>query len=102
MSTSFRVGVAGLTHGHVWGLIDTFKKHPEVELVAVAESDTILERASPDFEASYQDWRGMLGKESLDALIVTSDNKTSAEIAITALNTGVSCLVEKAMARNAE
>ena len=101
MSTPFRVGVAGLIHGHVWGLIAAFKKHPDVQLVAVADSDGIREKAAPDFKAAYSDWREMLQKESLDGLIVTSDNKTSAEIAIAALNAGIPCIVEKAMARDA-
>lgn len=101
MSTPFRVGVAGLTHGHVWGLIESFKKHGDVELVAVAEADPILEKAKPNFKTAYSDWKEMLKREVLDGLIVTSDNKTSAEIAVVALGKGVPCIVEKAMARNA-
>ena len=101
MSTPFRVGVAGLTHGHAWGLIETFSKHPDVELTAVAEADDIRDKAGPEFKSVYQDWREMLDKESLDGLIVTSDNKTSAEIAVAALGAGIPCLVEKAMARDA-
>src|SRR5271165_2854414 len=101
MSKPFRAGVAGLTHGHVWGLIKTFKEHPDVEMVAVAEEDDVLDRAKPDFKAAYSDWHELLKRESLDGLIVTSDNKTSAEIAVAALQAGIPCLVEKAMARNA-
>lgn len=42
----------------------------------------------------------MLDAETLDALVVTSDNVESAEIAVQALGRGVPCLVEKAMAAN--
>lgn len=100
MSNAFRVGVAGLTHGHVWGLIDSFGKHPDVVLAAVAESDAILAEAKPKFERSYSDWRRMLAEEQLDGLVVTSDNKTSADITVAALEAGIPCVVEKAMARN--
>ena len=100
MSKTFRVGVAGLTHGHVWGLIETFKKHPDVQLIAVAESNEIREKTAPDFKTSYASWREMLETESLDGLIVTSDNRTSAEITVAALTAGIPCIVEKAMARD--
>ncbi|MHB8637971.1 MAG: Gfo/Idh/MocA family protein [Fimbriimonadaceae bacterium] len=101
MSDPVRIGVAGLTHGHVWGLIDAFKLHPDVTLVAVAEADPIRERATPDLATPYADWERMLDVEPLDGLIVTSDNKTSSAIAVAALSAGIPCLVEKAMARNA-
>lgn len=102
MAKEIRVGVAGLTHGHVWGLIDSWKKLPDARLVAVADPTPLLDNAKPSFERSYTDWRDMLLKEQLDALVVTSDNVESAEIAVQALLKGVPCMVEKAMAANAK
>jgi predicted dehydrogenase len=96
-----RVGVAGLTHGHVWGLIESFKKVDGVVLAAVADRTPLLEKAEPSFGKTYTDYREMLAAEQLDALIVTSNNVESAEIAIAALGKGIPCLVEKAMAANA-
>lgn len=97
---SLRVGVAGLIHGHVWGLIDSWAKVEGAELTAVADHTPLLERAKDRFARTYTDWREMLDKETLDALVVTSDNRESAEIAVAALGKGIPCLVEKAMAAN--
>lgn len=102
MSQDLRVGVAGLIHGHVWGLIDSWQKVEGARLVAVADATPLLDHARKKFDRSYEDWREMLEKEDLDALVVTSDNVESAEIAVQALKKGVPCLVEKAMAAHAK
>ena len=101
MIKEVRVGVAGLTHGHVWGLIDAFKRVPGAQLIAVADETPLLEKALPDFEKHYTDWREMLATETLDALLVTSNNRESTEITIAALEKGIPCIVEKAMAADA-
>lgn len=101
MSETFRVGVAGLTHGHVFGLINSFKNAEGVSLVAVADKTDLLAGQKENFERSYTDWAEMLDKEHLDGLLVTSDNVESSQIAIAALNRGIPCIVEKAMAANA-
>jgi predicted dehydrogenase len=95
-----RVGVAGLIHGHVWGLIDRFAELPGAEMAAVADATPLLEQAAPRFKATYHRWQDMLERERLDALVVTSDNVESSNIAVEALNRGIPCLVEKAMAAN--
>jgi predicted dehydrogenase len=96
-----RIGFAGLIHGHVWGLIDRFSEVPEMQLAAVADKTPLLDKAKERFAKSYQDWREMLDREKLDGLVVTSDNRESAEIAVQALGRGIPCLVEKAMAADA-
>lgn len=101
MAETIRIGVAGLTHGHVWGLIESFRKLPGAQMAAVADATPLLDRAE-GFERKYTDWQEMLDNEQLDALVVTSDNVESAEIAVQALGKGIPCLVEKAMAANAK
>lgn len=101
MAQEVKLGVAGLTHGHVWGLIDAWSKVEGVKLVAVADTTPLMEKAKDRFERQYTDWREMLEKESLDALLVTSDNVESSEIAVHALRKGIPCQVEKAMAASA-
>ncbi|AIE87584.1 Gfo/Idh/MocA family protein [Fimbriimonas ginsengisoli] len=101
MAQEVRVGVAGLTHGHVWGLIDAWSKVEGAKLVAVADETPLLDKARDRFEKSYTDWREMLANEKLDALVVTSDNVESSEITVQALHKGIPCMVEKAMAANA-
>ena len=100
MPDEIRVGVAGLTHGHVWGLIEAWKHVEGARLVAVADRTPLLEKARPDFGVAYADYLEMLDKEQLDALVVTSDNLPSAQIAVNALERRIPCMVEKAMAAN--
>ena len=95
-----RIGVAGLTHGHVWGLMDNFRKVQDAQLVAVADNTPLIDRIS-DIGQKYKNWLDMVDSEALDALLVTSNNVESAEIAVQALNRGIPCMVEKAMAANA-
>ena len=100
MSTEIRMGVAGLTHGHVGGLIHSAQQVEGVKLVAVADATPLMESHGGKFERQCTDWLEMLDKENLDALIVTSNNVESSAIAVEALGRGIPCLVEKAMAAN--
>src|SRR5688572_21567553 len=96
-----RFGVAGLTHGHVWGLIDTWAKVDGVDFVAAADPTGLLEKARDRFSTAYTDWREMLDKEQLDCLLVTSNTLESSEIVVQALGRGIHCMKEKPMAVNA-
>jgi predicted dehydrogenase len=98
----FRLAVAGLTHGHVWGLLDQWAAQPEVELLAVADETPLLERVSGKFAKIYTDWQQMLENETPDIVLVTSDNRSGAEIATTALKAGAYVMVEKPMAADLE
>jgi len=100
MSTEIRVGVAGLSHGHVGGLVNSWKGVEGARLVAVADPTPLLDQYKKDFERSYTSWKEMFDKEKLDAVVVTSNNVESAEIAVQALGMGLPCMVEKAMAAN--
>jgi predicted dehydrogenase len=98
---ALRLGIAGLTHGHVGGLANAFRQHSGFEPVAVADSAGLLE-SFEGYPAKYADWKEMLDKENLEALVVTSDNVESVEIAVEALKRGIPCLIEKPMAANAK
>jgi len=95
-----KIAVAGLTHGHVHGLVGSFEKFDGVELTAVADATPLLEGVKDRFKTSYTDWREMLASKEIDGLIVTSDSLESAEIAVAALEKGIPVLVEKPMAAN--
>jgi predicted dehydrogenase len=99
MGERVKVGVAGLTHGHVGGLIDSWRKVEGSQMVAVADATGLLDKIE-GFERKYDDWRKMLDSEELDVLVVTSDSLESAQIAVEALGKGLPCLVEKPMAAN--
>ncbi|HWD41916.1 MAG TPA: Gfo/Idh/MocA family oxidoreductase [Fimbriimonas sp.] len=99
MSAEIKVGVAGLTHGHVGGLINDWKKVGSARLAAVADSTRLLDGVE-GFDRKYKDWQEMLETESLDALVITSDSLESSEIAVQALGKKIPCMVEKPMAAN--
>jgi predicted dehydrogenase len=80
-----RLAVAGLTHGHVWGLLEQWAAQPEVELVAVADPTPLLDNARARFQRAYVDWQRMLDAESPDVVLACADNRTSAAIAIAAM-----------------
>jgi predicted dehydrogenase len=92
-----KIAVAGLTHGHVWGIIDRFAEVDGAELVAVSDRTPLLENARSRFTTAYTEWTEMLEKEEIDVLVATSDNVESTEIAIAALSKGIPVFVEKAM-----
>ncbi|GIV09973.1 MAG: hypothetical protein KatS3mg019_2064 [Fimbriimonadales bacterium] len=93
-----QLAVAGLTHGHVWGLLEQWAAQPEVALTAVADATPLLERAQNRFQRAYTDWRAMLEAEQPDVVLACADNRTSAAIAIEALGRGAHVMVEKPMA----
>lgn len=100
MTDKFRIGVAGLSHGHVGGLIGNLEREDSVQLVAVAEAQDIAPQLKAKFDRQYHDYQTMIKDEQLDGLLVTSNNKESAQIAIEALNAGIPTMVEKPMAAN--
>lgn len=96
-----RIGFAGLTHGHVWGLIDHFAAVPGVEMAAVADRTPLMELGAKNFGKTYEDWREMLDRENLDAVVVTNDNLEAANVLVEALGRGIHCFKEKPMAASA-
>ncbi len=94
----FKLAVAGLTHGHVWSLLDQWASQSDVELTAVADATPLLERARSRFQRAYSDWRAMLDAEQPDIVLACADNRASAAIAIESLKRGAHVMVEKPMA----
>src|SRR5918911_958227 len=79
-----RVGIAGMTSDHVWGMGDGLAALPEVELVAGAEPYAELrERATQQWalQRTYEDFDKMLDAEELDVILVCTDNAAKADAA---------------------
>lgn len=106
MSARLRVGVVG------GGLIAQAVHLPNLalleerfELVAIADpSPTVVEALAARYAPAraYGDWRALLERESLDALVVCSPHATHAEIVLAALDAGVHALVEKPLCVSVE
>jgi len=99
-----RVGVLGLTHDHVWGVLDEARASGDVELVAAAEPYHALQEKVHDQYglSAYGEVEELLDRESLDAVYVFADNATGAELTELAADRGLHVLVEKPMAADLE
>jgi predicted dehydrogenase len=95
------VGVLGLSHDHVWPNLAALKAGALGRLVAVAEPDPRLRER---LHALYADaalcstFDDLLERSDLDAVLVFSDNRTSAELGVRALERRLPVMIEKPMA----
>jgi predicted dehydrogenase len=100
MSKTFRLGVLGLTHDHVWGNLKELRGLGKAELVAAADPNrALLEQVQHEHGcAVYTEYESMLAKERLDAVYVYSDNACGARLTELAAARGLHVLIEKPMA----
>lgn len=95
------VGVLGLSHDHVWPNLTALITGELGRLVAVGEPDAQLrERFSglyPD-AAVHTTFDDVLERRDLDAVLIFSDNRTSAELGVRALGQQLPVMIEKPMA----
>jgi len=100
MAKTYRIGVAGLTHDHVWGNLEDLKASDNGQLAAVADPhQALLDRVVQQYGcAAYPDYREMVDRESLDAVYVFCDNAQGAEAGAWAARQGLHVMVEKPMA----
>lgn len=100
LSKTYRIGVLGLTHDHVWpNLRDLLGTRHGLFTAAADPNKPLLERAKAEFDcATYKDFNALLSKERLDAVYLFGDNLSSPEIGEAAAAKGLHILVEKPMA----
>ena len=101
MSTRrLRFAIIGMTSDHVWFLGDDLASLPDVELVAGADSHVELrERAAKQWgmARTYADYRELLDKEQVDAVLVCGDNAAKPAIVEAAAARGVHVYQDKPM-----
>jgi len=98
---TYRVGVAGMVHDHVWGELGHWSKLPNVELVAAADPNEPLRAKIAEQHgvgALYETWQEMLEKERLDILQIACENAKAADIVEAAAAKGLHMVIEKPMA----
>ncbi len=99
--TPLNVGVLGLSHDHVWPNLAALNAGTHGRLVAVAEPDPLLRErlhglyADAALHATFDD---LLERRDLDVVFVFSDNRTSAELGVRALERRLPVMIEKPMA----
>ncbi|MEY2487243.1 MAG: hypothetical protein QOH39_2891 [Verrucomicrobiota bacterium] len=100
---ALRVGLIGC--GHIGRVVHlgNLRQLPDVEVVAVAETDPELReathRAHPDTQA-FSDYRELLEQPEIDAVVICLPNELHAPAALSALQTGKHVYLEKPMAIN--
>jgi len=95
------VGVLGLSHDHVWGNLRALHAGERGRLVAAAEPDPALRdrmRALDGGVSLHDSFDALLERRDLDAVLVFSDNRMSAELGAQALARGLPVMIEKPMA----
>lgn len=98
-----RVGIVGLTHGHVHGFLDRNRHSPEIEIVGIAEPDRQLLSAAAakygfDQALLFTDLEEMIAKAHPQAVLVytnTFDHRRMVEICA---RHGVHVVMEKPLA----
>jgi predicted dehydrogenase len=116
MRKKYRVGILGVCHVHVHNVAGIFKRHPQVELVACADTTPLVpEQGKAPYSRTwnraylvehfgiphvYDDYREMLGQAELDIVICNSENSQHPEIVEACGGAGVHVCVEKPMAAN--
>jgi predicted dehydrogenase len=96
-----RIGIIGLVHGHVWGLLKDWGNLADAEIVAVAEaneklaSKIALRGSTPRF---YDSWQELLQKESLDLIQITNQNNAAWPVVEVAAARKIPVMLEKPLA----
>ena len=104
-SQPMRVGVVGLTHGHVAGFLPQVAKHPDIQLVGIVEQDAGLvaqykQQYHLDDVAFYSTINELMEKQHPAALLVYTPPSEHRRIVQDAATYGVNVMVEKPLATN--
>lgn len=101
MSKKYRVGIACMSHDHVWGELETWKKMENVEIVAGGDDEPELrERLKNEFgvQRLYNSYQEMIEKEELDIVQAAGGNNEGPGIVEAAAAKGIHVISEKPMA----
>lgn len=95
-----RIGILGLTHDHIWDNLPDAASHPDVRVIAAADShEALLGRFEAEYHGRpYRNPETMLDSEELDAVFIYADNAAGPELTEMAASRGMHVLIEKPMA----
>jgi predicted dehydrogenase len=97
------MGIAGVTHGHVSAHLRELREIPNVELVAVADSnkeerEQRVARIESGAVKQYDSIREMLEREELDVISVCTETSNHADVVVAAAERRIHSIVEKPLA----
>jgi predicted dehydrogenase len=101
---TIRVAVLSFAHGHAYGYAGVVTAMPDAELVIIADEDEArgkeaAERFGTEWTADYRD---VVGRDDIDAVIICSENARHREMTIAAAEAGKHVLCEKPLATTVE
>lgn len=99
------MGVACMSHDHVWSELHRWKQTGRVEIVAGGDDEPeLLEKLKADHGVTrlYPSWQEMLEKEALDFVQAAGGNSEGADIVEAAAARGLHVISEKPMAATLE
>jgi len=105
MAREFKLGVAGLVHDHVWGLLKQFGALKQVRIVAAADPNPpLIKRINKEFgvRKSYASFLDMLNKEELDIVLACTENSRHVDVVEAAAEKGAHVIMEKPMSAKLE
>jgi predicted dehydrogenase len=102
-SKTYRIGIAGVTHGHVSAHLREWKELPNAQIVAIADANEgERQRYVARYELAgirqYGSITEMLDQEELDVVSVCNETANHAQVIEQAAQRRVHCLVEKPLA----
>ena len=103
MAKTYRVGIAGVVHGHVGTQVRSWGETAQAEVVAIADANRderarLVQRYELDGARSYNTIGEMLATEELDIISVCTTTAAHAEVVEIAAARGVHSVVEKPLA----
>lgn len=102
-----RVGIVGLTHGHVHGFLEHYRHSPEIEIVGIAEPDRQLLNAAAakygfDQALLFTDLEEMIAKAHPQAVLVYTNTFDHRHVVEICARHGVHVVMEKPLATTYE
>jgi predicted dehydrogenase len=102
-----RVVVAGLVHGHASGFFEHYGHHPDLEIVAIAESDQALAaqyaaRFALEKKLFYSDLEDAIQKTHPDAVLAYTNTFDHRRVVEISARHGVHVMMEKPLAVSVE
>ena len=102
-----RVGIVGLTHGHVHGFLEHYRHSPEIEIVGIAEPDRQLLSAAAakygfDQALLFSDLEEMMAKAHPQAVLVYTNTFDHRRVVEACASHGVHVVMEKPLATTYE
>ncbi len=107
-NSPLRIGVAGLSHDHVWHELSCWTALPGVEIVAASDPHQDqrgrFTRDYPNATNVYENWQAMLDAigDTLDIVQIAAPNNQHADITEASAKLGLHVITEKPMAATIE